>query len=107
VITVDLTQQNHTGEVHAKKTLTSPAGGFAARFASSVFVQGTLWTRTCGGTNNDYAYSVQQTAHRGIIISGLTESFVEGECVSGKPSGASVLNGPAIITGGKAKTVES
>jgi hypothetical protein len=38
----------------------------------------TLWTRTYGGADNDYAYSVQQTADDGYIIAGFTLSFGAG-----------------------------
>jgi len=35
----------------------------------------TLWTRTYGGTNTDYGYSVQQTSDRGYIVAGFTGPF--------------------------------
>jgi hypothetical protein len=38
----------------------------------------TLWTRTYGGSNNDCASSVQQTAEGGYIVAGYTKSFGVG-----------------------------
>jgi hypothetical protein len=38
----------------------------------------TLWTRTYGGSNSDYAYSVQQTSDGGYIVAGATSSFGAG-----------------------------
>jgi hypothetical protein len=38
----------------------------------------TLWTRTYGGANNDYAYAVQQTSDGGFIVAGVTNSFGAG-----------------------------
>jgi len=35
----------------------------------------TLWTRTYGGANEDYGYSVQQTTDGGYIVGGWTRSF--------------------------------
>jgi hypothetical protein len=40
---------------------------------------GTLqWTRTVGGSFDDYAYSIIQTADGGYIVTGYTNSFVSG-----------------------------
>lgn len=39
----------------------------------------TLWTRSYGGTNHDFAQSVKQTADGGFIISGYTNSFGAGD----------------------------
>jgi hypothetical protein len=39
----------------------------------------TIWTRTCGGSNNDIAYSIQLTGDGGYIIAGYTESFGAGD----------------------------
>ena len=38
----------------------------------------TLWTRTFGGDDDDFGYSVRQTADGGYIVAGLTESFGAG-----------------------------
>ena len=37
-----------------------------------------LWSQTFGGTNNDGAYSVQQTTDGGYIVAGSTHSFGNG-----------------------------
>ncbi len=37
-----------------------------------------LWTRTYGGSNNEEAFSVQQTSDGGYIVAGYTSSFGEG-----------------------------
>ncbi len=38
----------------------------------------TLWTRTYGGTEQDYGYSVQQTVDGGYVVVGMTKSFRAG-----------------------------
>ena len=39
----------------------------------------TLWTRTFGGTNDDYGYWIEPTADDGCIVVGNTNSFGSGE----------------------------
>jgi len=47
---------------------------------AEVFAQDiTLWSRTYGGSDYDYGYSVQQTADGGIIVVGPTRSFGAGD----------------------------
>jgi uncharacterized delta-60 repeat protein len=37
-----------------------------------------IWQKTYGGSNEDYAYSIQQTSDGGFIVAGYTDSFGAG-----------------------------
>jgi len=39
-----------------------------------------VWFKHYGGTQNDYAYSIQQTSEGGYIVAGRTESYTYGDC---------------------------
>jgi len=58
--------------------LTILLGLFFASNAVAVEPGDTLWTRTYGGSDNDYGYSVQQTSDGGYIIAVTTKSFGAG-----------------------------
>ncbi|MCK4235401.1 hypothetical protein KAX75_13300, partial [candidate division WOR-3 bacterium] len=49
-------------------------------FSANLFAQApdTLWTKTIGGKNEDWGFSVQQTSDDGYIIAGWTNSFGAG-----------------------------
>jgi hypothetical protein len=53
----------------------------AAFFVSAALADpgDTLWTRTYGGSGEDYGQSVQQTTDGGYIVAGLTWSFGAGD----------------------------
>ena len=41
------------------------------------------WQKTYGGSDDDYAYSIQQTSDGGYIVAGNTDSFGAGAMMSG------------------------
>src|SRR4030042_1816215 len=49
-------------------------------FINRFFAQGpdTLWTKTYGGDNVEYGYSVKQTSEGGFIVVGSTKSYGNG-----------------------------
>jgi len=48
---------------------------FLCIISSITHAQDSLWSKTFGGTNIDVAYSVEETADEGYIISGYTRSY--------------------------------
>ncbi len=63
------------GYVVAGGTESFGAGGRDVYLVRTSSQGDTLWTRTYGGTGDDYAFSVQQTADGGYIVAGSTYSF--------------------------------
>jgi len=71
-------QTSDGGYIVAGRTLSFGAGGndiFLIKTDENGDVQ---WAKTYGGTNHDYALSVQQTSDGGYIVAGWTSSFGAG-----------------------------
>jgi len=66
------------GYLVAGKTNSFGAGGLDGYLIKTDSLGGTLWTRTYGGSEDEHAISVEQTADGGYIVAGYTESFGAG-----------------------------
>jgi predicted secreted protein len=71
-------QTSDGGYVATGYTSSFGAGGNDFYLAKTDANGDTLWTRTYGGTNTDYAYSVRQTSDGGYVVVGYTNSFGAG-----------------------------
>ena len=67
------------GYIIAGYTNSKSAGGYDVWLIRINDTGDTLWTRTYGGLNDDYGYSVQQTSDSGFVVVGHTSSFGNGE----------------------------
>ena len=66
------------GFIIAGYTYSYGAGGSGVYLIRTDSLGDTLWTRTYGGSDDDYGYSVQQCQDGGFIIAGKTESYGAG-----------------------------
>ncbi len=73
-------QTNDGGYVVAGSTMSFGAGGRDVWLIRTDASGDTLWTRTYGGTRDDWAQSVQQTQDGGCIIAGSTFSHRSDGC---------------------------
>lgn len=68
------------GFIIAGATNSFGAGGLDVYLVRIVQNGDTLWTRTYGGPDDDWGFSVQLTNDGGYVIAGMTQSFGEGGC---------------------------
>jgi hypothetical protein len=66
------------GYIIAGYTASYGAGGADVYLIRTDSIGDTLWTRTYGGADNDYGFSVQQTTDSGFIVAGYTNSHGAG-----------------------------
>jgi uncharacterized delta-60 repeat protein len=71
-------QTTDKGFVIAGLTQSFGAGGDDVYLIKTNARGDTLWTRTFGGNDDDFGYSVSQTTDGGYVIAGLSESFGAG-----------------------------
>jgi len=72
-------QTSDSGYIVVGYTRSYGAGNEDAWLIKTDIAGDTLWTKTYGGIDGDWGFSVQQTENNGYIIAGGTESFGSGD----------------------------
>ncbi|RPH94570.1 T9SS C-terminal target domain-containing protein [candidate division KSB1 bacterium] len=75
---VSVQQTTDGGYIAAGYTQCFGAGYYDFYLIKTNALGDTLWTRTYGGSEGEFAYSIQQTDDDGFIVAGLTNSFGAG-----------------------------
>jgi len=68
------------GYIVAGETWSFGAGGYDVWVLKLEADGNVTWQKTCGGAENDAAYSIQETSDGGYIVAGETWSFGAGSC---------------------------
>jgi len=71
-------QTSDSGYIIAGLTMSFGSGNGDVYLIKTNASGDTLWTKTYGGMNDDFGYSVRQTSDGGYIVAGLTGSFGAG-----------------------------
>ncbi len=72
-------QTTDGGYIFAGIDSSSGLGSYNVYLVKTNTIGDTLWTRSYGGNQSDFAQAVQQTADGGYIVAGYTSSFGAGE----------------------------
>ncbi|MCF8403899.1 MAG: T9SS type A sorting domain-containing protein [Bacteroidales bacterium] len=75
---IDVKQTADNGFILSGYTTSYGAGGYDVWLIKTNSIGDSLWSKTFGGTNNEFGNSVIQTADNGYVVIGSTESYGSG-----------------------------